>query len=110
LPDLTTAAGIQLLHRSAAYSLWLLVAGLVWVTVRNYRRHRELVRAAWFAWGFVTLQAATGIASVLSGIQLIIALLHTTVISIFFSVMCYMCMRVGLPWRHVPAVSEEAVK
>ncbi|MBN2909756.1 heme A synthase [Polycladomyces sp. WAk] len=110
LPDLTSSAGIHLLHRSAAYSLWLLVTGLLWVTVRSYRQHRELVRAAWFAWGFVTLQAVTGIASVLSGIQLIIALLHTTVISIFFSVMCYLCMRVGVPWRHEPALREEAVK
>ncbi len=69
------------------------------VVVRNYRGRRDLVRGAWWAFSLITLQAISGIINVFTGGQLLAVLLHITIISFFFSVLCYLCMQVGWPWR-----------
>ncbi len=97
-PSLTSLAGIQVLHRYAAGVLWLLVLWLLVTVVRNYREHRDIVRGTWWAFILITLQALSGAINVLTSGQLLAALLHTTLIAIFFSVLCYLCMQVGWPW------------
>jgi cytochrome c oxidase assembly protein subunit 15 len=99
LPNFTSLAGIQVLHRYAAGLLWFLVLGLLIVAVRNYRERRDIVRGAWLAFIFITLQAISGIGNVLSNGQMLAALLHATIISVFFSALCYLCMQVGQPWK-----------
>jgi cytochrome c oxidase assembly protein subunit 15 len=98
-PNLTTIAGIQMLHRYFASSLWLLVLILLIVVLRNYRNRRDLVNGAWWAFILISLQAVSGMATILSSGQLIAALLHVTLISLFFSVLCYLCVQVGWPIR-----------
>lgn len=98
-PNLTSLAGIQVLHRYAASSLWLLVLVMLIVVVRTYRERRDLVRGAWLAFSLITLQAISGMITVFTQGQLLAALLHITIISFFFSVLCYLCMQVGWPWR-----------
>ncbi len=98
-PNLTTLAGIQMLHRYFASSLWLLVLIALIVIVRNYRDRRDLVRGAWWAFILISLQAVSGMATILTTGQMIAALLHVTLISLFFSVLCYLCVQVGWPWR-----------
>lgn len=101
LPNFTSLAGIQVLHRYAAGLLWFLVLGLLIVAVRNYRERSDIVRGAWLAFIFITLQAISGIGNVLSNGQMLAALLHATIISVFFSALCYLCMQVGQPWKRV---------
>ena len=98
-PNLTSLAGIQVLHRYAASSLWLFVLIVLIVVVRNYNGRHDLVRGAWWAFILITLQAISGMIIVLTGGQLLSALLHITIISLFFSVLCYLCVQVGWPWR-----------
>jgi len=98
-PNLTSLAGIQVLHRYAASSLWLLVLAVLIVVVRNYSGRRDLVRGAWWAFSLITLQAISGMINVFTGGQLLATLLHITIISFFFSVLCYLCVQVGWPWR-----------
>lgn len=98
-PNLTSLAGIQVLHRYAASSLWLLVLAVLVVVVRNYNGRRDLVRGAWWAFLLITLQAISGMITVFTGGQLLAVLLHVTIISSFFSVLCYLCVQVGWPWR-----------
>ncbi|GAC1390296.1 MAG: heme A synthase [Ktedonobacteraceae bacterium] len=98
-PNLTSLAGIQVLHRYVASSLWLLVLAVLVVIVRNYSTHRDLVRGAWWAFILITLQAISGMINILTNGQLIASLLHITIISFFFSVLCYLCVQVGWPWR-----------
>ncbi|GAC1403893.1 MAG: heme A synthase [Ktedonobacteraceae bacterium] len=99
LPNLTSLAGIQVLHRYAASSLWLLVLAVLVVVVRNYNGRRDLVRGAWWAFLLITLQAVSGMITVFTGGQLVAVLLHVTIISSFFSVLCYLCVQVGWPWK-----------
>ncbi len=99
LPNFTSLAGIQVLHRYAAGLLWFLVLALLIVAVRNYRERSDIVRGAWLAFIFITLQAISGIGNVLSNGQMLAALLHATIISVFFSALCYLCMQVGQPWK-----------
>lgn len=98
LPDFTTLAGIQMLHRYAALSLWLLVLFFLIAVVRNNQRP-DLVKASKWAFALITLQALVGVAIVYSGGQVLVELLHTTVISFFFVIASYMCMQVGIPWK-----------
>jgi cytochrome c oxidase assembly protein subunit 15 len=98
-PNLTSTAGIQVLHRYAASSLWILVLALLIVVTRRYSEQRDIVRGSWWAFILITLQAISGAAQVLTGGQMIAILSHTTIISVFFAVLCYLCMQVGWPWR-----------
>lgn len=98
-PNLSTIAGIQMLHRYFASSLWLLVLIALIVILRNYRNRHDLVRGAWWAFILISLQAVSGMATILSSGQMIVALSHVTLISLFFSVLCYLCVQVGWPWR-----------
>jgi cytochrome c oxidase assembly protein subunit 15 len=99
LPNLTSLAGIQVLHRYVAALLWLLVLALLVVMLRSYRQRRDLMLGAWWAFILITLQAVSGLFNVLTSGQLLAALIHTTLIAIFFSVLCFVCVQVGWPWK-----------
>jgi cytochrome c oxidase assembly protein subunit 15 len=98
-PDFTSIAGIHMLHRYGAYSLWLFSLFFLIAILKAYRDRRDYVRSGWLALGLITLQAVTGIVTVKTGGQLVAALVHTTIISIYFSVICYLCMQGGWPWK-----------
>lgn len=98
-PDLISPAGIHMLHRYTAILLWVLtVVFLVWIN-RSLKERKDLVRGAWLAVLLITLQAITGIITIKMGGQLVPALTHTIIISVYFSVLCYLCLQVGLPWK-----------
>ncbi len=100
LPGFSSLAGIQMLHRYFAGLLWLLTLALLILVVRRYRERRDVVRGAWWAMILITLQAVSGAFNILTAGQLLAALVHTTLIVIFFSILCYLCMQVGWPRRH----------
>ncbi|HEY0753388.1 MAG TPA: COX15/CtaA family protein [Ktedonobacteraceae bacterium] len=109
LPNLTTLAGIQVLHRYAAALLWFAVLVLLIAVLRNYRERRALVVGTWWSMVLVTLQALGGVMNVLTTGQMLLALIHATLISIFFAVLCYLCAQVGWPAirRKEPAQERE---
>ena len=98
-PSFTSLAGIQVLHRYAAGLLWLLVLCLLVIVLRLYRERRDLVLGASWAFFLITLQAVSGLFNVWTAGQMLAALVHTTLISVFFSVLCYFCVQVGWPWK-----------
>ncbi len=97
LPNLSSLAGIQVLHRYFAGLLWLLVLGLLVVVMRRYRNHRDIVQGTWWAFILISLQAISGALNVLTTGQLLASILHATLISIFFSIICFLCAQVGWP-------------
>lgn len=99
LPDFSSMAGIQMLHRYAAGSLWLVTLLFFIAIYRQYRQRKDLTSGATWAMALITLQAICGASIVISGDLMVIALLHTTIISIYFSVLSYLCVQVGWPWR-----------
>ncbi len=110
LPNFSSLAGIQVLHRYVAALLWFLVLAFLIVAIRHYRNRRDIMRGAWWAFILITLQAASGMTAVLTQGQLLVALLHTTVITIFFSVLCYLCMQLGWPWKRNRVVQQSEVR
>ncbi|MDR6224563.1 COX15/CtaA family protein [Desmospora profundinema] len=98
-PDLTTQAGIQLTHRLFAAMLLVFTVWLFVVVRRHYTGHADLVKAAQLCLGLTLLQVISGGLVVLSQLQLVIALLHTTLIALYFAALCYLCLQVGLPWK-----------
>ena len=105
-PSFASLAGIQVLHRYVAGLLWLLVLCLLVAVMRSYRQRRDLVQGAWWAFILITLQAVSGMFNVLTAGQMLAALVHTTLIASFFSVLCFLCMQVGSPWRRKRLVHE----
>lgn len=99
LPSFSSLAGIQVLHRYFAALLWFLILALLIVAVRRYRDHHDIVRGAWWAFILITLQAVSGMLNVLTAGQLLASILHATLISIFFSILCFLCAQVGWPWK-----------
>lgn len=95
VPGFTSLAGIQILHRYLAGLLWFGLLALLITVLRRYRQRRDLVTGAWWAFILITLQAISGGMNVLTGGQMIAALVHTTLIAGFFSVLCYLCFQVG---------------
>ncbi|HEX7734858.1 MAG TPA: heme A synthase [Ktedonobacteraceae bacterium] len=98
-PNLGTLAGIQVLHRYAAGLLWLATLILLIAVLRRYRERRGLMAGAWWSFILVTLQALVGVSNVLTTGQMVPALIHSTLISVFFAVLCYLCAQVGWPGR-----------
>jgi len=98
-PSFASLAGIQVLHRYAAGLLWLLVLCLLVIVLRSYRERHDLVLGAWWAFTLITLQAVSGLFNVWTAGQMLATLVHTTLISVFFSVLCFFCVQVGWPWK-----------
>ncbi len=113
LPDLLSLPGIQVLHRYAAGLLWFCALFVLIAVLRRYRGHRALVVGAWWSMILVTLQALVGVFNVLTTGQMVPALIHATLVSVFFAVLCYLCAQVGWPGkreqlaRHVEGQSVE---
>jgi heme a synthase len=104
LPTFATLAGIQMLHRYFAGLLWLLMLGLLVFVVRRYRQRRDIVQASSWAFIFITLQAISGMFNVWTEGQLLASLVHATLISVFFSALCLLCVQVGWPWKKAKLV------
>ena len=98
-PTFATLAGIQMLHRYLAGLLWLLMLALLVFVVRRYRDRRDIVQASTWAFIFITLQAISGMFNVWTEGQLLASLVHATLISVFFSALCLLCVQVGWPWK-----------
>jgi cytochrome c oxidase assembly protein subunit 15 len=109
-PNFTSLAGIQMFHRYAAGLLWLLVLGLLVLIMRRYRTQPGLVRAAWWAFSLITLQAISGMLNVLTQGQMLAGLLHATLITVFFSVLCSLCAQVGWPWAKMPVAEKQTIE
>ncbi|PTX50866.1 cytochrome c oxidase assembly protein subunit 15 [Melghirimyces profundicolus] len=110
IPDLTTQAGIQLMHRLFAGLLFLFTVWLYWAVKKNHPQRKDLVRGAGWSFTLTALQVLTGGAIVLTKLELIIALAHTTLISAFFAAICYLCLQVGAPWNTRPQRSEKGTE
>ena len=94
-PNVTSLAGIHMLHRYAAASIWLLMLGFLVLVMRRYRERRDVLGGTWWAFVFITLQAISGMTIVLTGGQLLTGIVHVTLISTFFVILSYLCMQVG---------------
>lgn len=94
-PSFTEVGGIHMMHRYAGISLWIVTIFLLVAVYRSYRDDRQIMKGAWWAMILITLQAISGIITVFTGGVLVAALVHTTIISFYFTAVCYLIMVVG---------------
>ncbi|GCE49694.1 cytochrome c oxidase assembly protein subunit 15 [Thermosporothrix hazakensis] len=101
-PNFSTLAGIQMLHRFCALSLWLLSLIFFVLVARLQKGRRDIFWTSLIAFALFTAQALSGWLTIASGGQLMAALLHSTIISACFTVLCYNCILVEWPWKKRP--------
>lgn len=99
VPNFTSLAGIQMLHRYAASSVWLFILVFLILAIRGCKGRRDMIAGSWWAFILVSLQAASGLVTLFTDDQLIAAVAHTTIISLLFCVLAYLCMQAGWPWQ-----------
>ncbi len=109
LPGFFSYAGIQLLHRYSASIIGLLTLWFMIVIIRRYRQRRDLLMGSIWAFALVVLQGLSGAIIIFSAGQMLASLLHTTLISAFFCMLCYLCMQLGWPWKKIVQPSERLV-
>lgn len=98
-PALSGPEGVHWLHRVAGMSLWFLsLLLLIWV-FRRYASRTDLRRGMIWAFSLISLQVLSGMMTIWMGGQVLVALVHTTLISIFFSVVCFLGIQIGFPWQ-----------
>ncbi|MFC4078147.1 COX15/CtaA family protein [Salinithrix halophila] len=105
VPDLTTQAGIQWMHRLFAGLLFFLTLWLFLYVRKRYPARKDLYRGSLIAFLLTLAQVFTGGLIVLTKLELTIALMHTTLIAAFFAALCYLAMQVGVPWRSGPPLT-----
>lgn len=101
VPGFSSLAGIQIIHRYVAGLLWLLLLAFL-ITVLRKRMRTDIRLGAIWAFVFVTLQAISGMLNVWTEGQMVAVLVHATLVSILFALICYLCTSAGWPgqgWR-----------
>ncbi|MFC7372035.1 heme A synthase [Fictibacillus iocasae] len=92
LPELGGAAGIQFLHRIAAFILFIWILLSAAYAHKHYREDRNAKIGFILASLFITLQAASGAIVVLSNLNLFAALSHGVIISCLFGTLSFLVM------------------
>lgn len=93
IPELTGAAGIQFIHRLAAFFFLIFMFALTTAIIRHYKHRKDLFFGSILALILTISQILSGGYVVLSGLQLFPALLHNMIISCLFGVLCYLCFQ-----------------
>ncbi|GAB6936343.1 heme A synthase CtaA [Calditerricola yamamurae] len=93
VPPLTGQVAIQFLHRAAALVLILLVLAIVVMTERSLRDRRDLRWAGWVVLALTGLQVVSGGLVVLTGLNLLVALVHTVLVAALFGVLVWMTLQ-----------------
>ncbi|MGD6964905.1 heme A synthase [Rossellomorea vietnamensis] len=83
---------IQMGHRFAAAIIFFWIAYAAYLAVKNYKDQRVIYWGWIIAFILVTLQATTGALTVITRLNLMIALAHALIISCLFGLLCYLIL------------------
>lgn len=94
IPELTGATGVMFLHRLASLVILIMIFVLTWLTLRNREIPRHMRKSAIWASVFIALQVLSGgLVTFALGDEntfIFTAMIHTSIISALFSILCYM--------------------
>ena len=94
IPQLSGQAGIQFMHRIAAFVLLILLLGVMIYSIRHFRnKRRDLYGASILSFLLVVVQVISGGLVVLFKLNLFATLFHSMVITVLFGILCYMCLQ-----------------
>lgn len=83
---------IQMGHRFAAAIIFFWIAYAAYLAVKNYKDQKVIYWGWIIAFILVTLQATTGALTVITRLNLMIALAHALIISCLFGLLCYLIL------------------
>ncbi|WP_113927380.1 heme A synthase [Bacillus sp. P14.5] len=83
---------IQMGHRFAAGIIFFWIAYAAYLAVKNYKDQKVIYWGWIIAFILVTLQASTGALTVITRLNLMIALAHALIISCLFGLLCYLIL------------------
>ncbi|MGM0844459.1 MAG: COX15/CtaA family protein [Bacillota bacterium] len=83
---------IQMGHRFAAALIFIWIAYAAYLAIKNYKDQKVIYWGWIIAFILVSLQATTGALTVITRLNLFIALAHALIISLLFGLLCYMIM------------------
>ncbi|TYR77658.1 heme A synthase [Rossellomorea vietnamensis] len=83
---------IQMGHRFAAAIIFFWIAYAAYLAVKNYKDQKVIYWGWIIAFILVTLQATTGALTVITRLNLVIALAHALIISCLFGLLCYLIL------------------
>ncbi len=86
---------VQMGHRTAAALIFIWLAFIMIHAIKNYKEQRVIYWGWTIAFILVALQATTGMAVVLTKLNLYIALLHSLFITLLFGLLTYMILLVS---------------
>lgn len=86
---------VQMGHRAAAGLIVIWLGYIAWHAFKQYKDQRVIYWGWTIAFIIVLLQATTGMLVVLTKLNLVVALLHSLLISMLFGLLCYMVLLVS---------------
>lgn len=86
---------VQMGHRAAAAAIFIWLLYIMIYVIKNYKSQKVIYYGWIIAFTLVALQATTGMLSVLTRLNLYVALFHSLFITLLFGLLCYMILLVS---------------
>ncbi|XKH51899.1 heme A synthase [Chryseomicrobium palamuruense] len=86
---------VQMGHRAAAALIFIWLLYIMIYAIKNYKSQKVIYYGWIIAFTLVALQATTGMLSVLTRLNLYVALFHSLFITLLFGLLCYMILLVS---------------
>jgi cytochrome c oxidase assembly protein subunit 15 len=94
IPTLAGKPGIAFGHRIAALLAFIGISWMAYVAYKHYRQRRDIYLASLLSFILVTLQVISGAATVLSGLNKFVIMLHAIIICLLFGALSFLCIQV----------------
>ena len=95
IPPLSGVEGIQFAHRIAAALSVIMIAIMLVAAVRHYKQRKDVYWGSMTAFILIVLQILSGGLTVLTNVNLITSLIHSTIIAGLFGILCYVALQVA---------------
>lgn len=94
IPSLSGIVGVQFGHRVAAAITLFLIAYITFIAVRRYKERRDIYWGSVVSLVLIVLQVISGALTIWFNLNLVTSLVHTTLISVLFGMLCYLALQV----------------
>lgn len=110
IPELTGLTGIHFGHRVASAISFILIAYVTYLAIRDYSDRKDILWGSIAAFILIVLQVLSGGVMMWLNLNLIMALIHTSLVSALFGVLCYLVLQVRKPIHHLHNQAAKATR
>lgn len=95
IPPLSGIEGIQFGHRVAAALSLITITYMLVIAIRHYKERKDIYWGSVTAFILIVLQILSGGLTVMTSVNLITSLIHSTIIAGLFGTLCYVALQVA---------------